>query len=634
MFGLDYLIFSFNFIMKPLSGIVELTGNFLQEREMEINNGVIGLGPPDLICLWKSKSKIKNVISFHHLCGFPMDSENDALHYFNILLKMRPKKVFGQVRYDITQAKFCIWNSFSKVDFHISIQNKVIDSITISNPVTNETRQANPNEIEPNLWRELRLSQILRFWIAPTPIFRTIYTLPIKSYGALRLLNPPKLTEEDIQFIVDNHQPCQEVEFALASFLISKSATISNLEHLLKEIIIPKMPRVLYHFIPLFPNTRGTNLSKTFSVLSNLAYESMIDDIHLACCNVLFAIESENIDSCQSSIPILLNGLWCSCEACCAMAHLAISSGLTTESLFYTNAACYARNYRHGENFIQDLPTPKLESKKAPKSNQKKFEVDFLKSIPSNGHQYLIYRTIVAITTIASSLKVRTILKKKFDFTSSPLSSLSKRSNSIPIVSSSRTNSENQNNQIQIDDQNFSKDSTGKLIRAMNDVEYAEFCGQPTQPDDTSLLLYDVGVGTINPEIPFYVKNLPFSTEFSAIANKALDDMQMRDSFMRNKKIDLPDMAKTASIIAFKLCDINLLNLTMSAFSKMKKHKIILELTKMKLLPFQKWEPISKSIQETTVNKMTINEYNALMIMSQLANGIASLMNTKPTSDD
>ena len=322
--------------MKPLSGLVEISEDLFTERQNIIKEDLIGLGLPELICL--NKYQVKNKFtSYHHVCGFPMGSENSVLEYFNLLLKTRPKKFLGKVRYEISESQFCIWNSFSHYDVCVDIKEKNIKSITIKAPTNNSV----PTQMNPTAWNELKLSSMLRYWMAPTPLFRSIYNYPYKNSFALRLLTPPNFSDEDLQYIVSNHSPNPELEASLACYLISTSNNLKKLKQLLSDIILPKLPRVFCHFISFFPHSFSSNLSREFSLLSNFAYQQMADDIYLAFTSVNYAIEMNDITMCNSSIPILFNSIWSSPEACCGMAKIAVYRGSASDALYYANAACF-----------------------------------------------------------------------------------------------------------------------------------------------------------------------------------------------------------------------------------------------------------------------------------------------------
>lgn len=679
--------------MKPLSGLVEINDDLLAERQNIIREDLIGLGPPELICL--HKYQVKNTFtSYHHVCGFPMGGENEILEYFSLLLKSRPKRFFGKVRYDISESQFCIWNSFLHYDVRVIVKDKNIKSITIRTPSEygndNSNKGKNKNKIPKKMtassWNELRLSSMLRFWMSPSPIFRSIYNYPYKYSPALRLITPPNFSDDDIRYIVDNHKASPELEAALACYLISTSSNIKKLKQLLTDIILPNFPRVICHFVSLFPHSCSPNLSKEFTILSNFAYQRMVDDVYLAFSSVNFAIEMNDISMCSSAIPILLNSLWASPEACCGMAKIAVYRGSASDALYFANAACFARKFRLGNPDTLDFITPKLESKKAPRARPKAIETELVASQQTDGHYYLIYKTIVSITSIASSIKIRAMLKSKFGISNNLVSSHSgssvsrdrnvsnksnfnksqnkKRSNrhknrhssnnnrndstkSSSYLSSysfdsdydnsdsnynSNSNSNSNSNTASRNRCSLSSITTSNLndeyysIKNMSISQYNNFCGYPAQPEsDDSGLLFDPGVVTDSPDVPVFLRKFPMNEDFSEISSAALSDIQLRDTIMRTRRIDPSQDARKVVIVALKLCDSELFEVALNSLKKLKKDITLAELMKIRTNEGKNWSAI-KIVDATLIPKMSINEYNTMILMSQISQGVLNII--------
>lgn len=675
--------------MKPLSGLIEISDDMLTERQNIIKEDLIGLGPPELICLYKYQVKNK-FTSYHHVCGFPMGSEESIQEYFNSLLKTRPKKFLGKVRYEISESQFCIWNSFLHYDVRVDVKDKGIKSITIRTPsdYSGKTRNQKvrnttiPTEMNSKAWNELKLSSMLRFWMSPNPIFRSIYNYPYKNSSALRLLTPPNFSDDELRYIVTHHDPSPELEAALASYLISTSNSLKKLKQLLTNIVLPKLPRVFCHFISFFPHSFSSNLSREFSLISNFAYHQMADDIFLAFSSVNFAIEMNDITMCNSAIPILFNSLWASPEACCGMAKVAIYRGSASDAIYFANAACYARKFRMGNPNVLECPTPKLESKKAPRARPKAIESELVSSQRSDGHYYLIYRTVVSITTIASSIKIRAMLKSKFGSISN--SNYNNNSNNINQQNKSNQNfsqkskekhsnphnhkhSKHRNNEsnnsssylssysydsdYDDSDSNYNSNSNSNSgpdshnrfssisgtnstfndeinsVKNLDLNEYIDFCGYPTQPESKdSSFLFDPGVITDSSEVPSILKNLPMSEDFSEISTAALNDIQLRDNILRTKKIEASQDARKIAIVAMKLGDSELFDMALNSIRKMKKDVILAEIMRMRVAEGKSWIPLLKTTEASQIPKMSMNEYNAMLLMSQISHGISSII--------
>ncbi|OHT16388.1 hypothetical protein TRFO_13249 [Tritrichomonas foetus] len=574
--------------MKPISGLVEVSNDLPRERQSELGQGVVGLGPPDLVCLFKHHSKKKGIPYYHHVAGYPMGSEHSIIDYFTTLLKARPKKILGKVRFEIHNAQFFCWNSFENRDIHINIKNRALASMKIAFPEdsseTNKSHKISNLKKNKELWNQLRISSILRFWMAPSPVFRAIFNYPYKNYPALRLLSPPELTTTDIEYILDHHSCSHELDAALACFVVS----LSNFKKITKylTLILPKMPRVICHFISFFPS--HTKYSIALSNISKDNYIRFPDDILLAFSCVHHAIEVDDLTICETAIPILMNGIWSSPEACCAMAKLAVYRKNASDALFFANAACYTKKFVSGVPQVLSFISPKLESKKAPRMRPKMIETELVAS-QTSGHYNLIYQTIVLITSIASSIKVRTMLKNKVE--------------------------------KKTDKKAEKKEKAFLSENHISNLEQHCPVSEMNMLDD----LYDPGVLISNIEVPFYIKSLPISSTFMQISTTALNDIQLRDNVMRTKRIESSQDARNVAIIALKLRDPDLYEVSMSALKKMKKLRVISELMKMRLLTGPKWCPLPKST-EVSLSKMTMNESNSLVVMRQLSQGITSTL--------
>ena len=312
-----------------------------------------------------------------------------------------------------------------------------------------------------------------------------------------------------------------------------------------------------------------------------------------------------------------------------------------------------------------ECPTPKLESKKAPRARPKAIETELVSSQRSDGHYYLIYKTVVSITSIASSIKIRAMLKSKFgtinnssgNFSNARLQSNSSNSNINSQKSkdkqsnkhnhhSSHNNNGSNNSSSYISSYSYDSDydsesnynsnsnsntasrnrfSTSSAfnsafndeynsIKNMDYSEYNEFCGQPTQPESNeSSLLYDPGVITDTPEVPHILKKLPMSEYFSEISTAALNDIQLRDTIMRTKKIDASQDARKVAIVAMKLGDAELFDMALNSMKKMKKDIVLAELMRIRTAEGKSWVPILKTTEATQIPKMTINENNAMI---------------------
>ncbi|OHT16304.1 hypothetical protein TRFO_13317 [Tritrichomonas foetus] len=665
--------------MKPISGLIELSdeADLDQYRKKRIKKEVKGLGPPDLVSLDKQKSKKNRLTSFHHVCGFPFSSQDSFLEYFNSLLKCRPKKTFGKVRYEIHAASFFCYNSFTGIDYKVSIKNKKVEKteiFTIKDLKTstrqclqnlthqksqysqsyqysehsydshhnnhnnkdnkeqnkdnesssensndaNHTFQKGETQIDKISYKQLKISSMLRFWIPPSPIYRVIFEYPYKSYKALRLMKPDSFSEEEISFIVKNHPLSEELEAALSAYLISLG-DYKQIEKLFR-IIIPRLPRILIHFLRIFPIT-----AHKYSVISKLAkisrkcYEYAPDDIITAYNCVKYSIEVDDLNICETAISVLLNSLWISPIACCGMVLISLYFKRPDEALYYANASCYTKNYVKGEKQKLIIHNLQYESKKAPKPNPKAFESDFIFSYNS-GTYPLVYQTVVKIMKKFPSFQMRKLLKTNFE---APLyTPLYRTESKVSDINGNLCKEylKEYDGEYEYFDyvNNFHKNNTTENNNEQRDHNY---CNKDYDVLDG---LFDPGIAVQYPTIPTFIKNLTLSSEFSHIANTALGDLHTRDSVMRNKKIDNIDDAKRFAITAFYLGDIDFFDLSYNYLKRQRKTHVLIELMRYKL-HFETENTSLKNTEGIHTHKMSMNEYNALLVTRKIMCGISSM---------
>ena len=58
---------------------------------------------------------------------------------------------------------------------------------------------------DQDVWKELEICSVLRFFKIPSPVFRAVYNLPYYNCSALKLSKPGTLTDQQIQYVVENH---------------------------------------------------------------------------------------------------------------------------------------------------------------------------------------------------------------------------------------------------------------------------------------------------------------------------------------------------------------------------------------------------------------------------------------------
>ena len=555
--------------MKPISGLIEIQEDAEKDRDALIRTGVVGIGPPDLVFLEKKHSKNRLITSIHHVSGFDFNNDDSFLKYYQMMVKNRPKKMLGKHRYDVNRCIIYSFNSFVGVDLRVEIkEGKILSMKTLSKDGENR----DPT-LDEEFYQQLRISSLLRFWMPSSPIFRALFNYPIKNCSALNLRKPDEnFSGDDIMYIINNHPISDELEGALAVYLISLGDGNKIISYLNK--IIHKIPRIILHFIMLLPN--DCSLTKEIATISRDCFEAMPDSIHVAYACLNFAIATNNLSLCETAVPLLLNGIWSSPLACFGLALLSLHNNSYEDALYYANASCYSRAYKKGKPEELSLYMGlRFESKKIPKVNPKNIERNFIAS-QNSGHYFMLYRIIVAIAKAISPASLRSILKSK-------LSS-------------------------QEDTSSFQKDFyDNRIFSEVDDLDE----------------LYDPGVGTIYPETPFYIKRLNLSKEFYEIASSVLDDIHTRDTIIKTKRLESAHEAKRFAIIAFNLGDIDFFNIAYSYLKKLRKVRALIEILRYKMSYISKYIPFDAAFP---INKMTMNEHNCFLVIKKLSDGIEEMI--------
>ncbi|KAH0787032.1 chaps-domain-containing protein [Histomonas meleagridis] len=536
--------------MDLVSDVPELPGDLLPDRKEMLAQSTSELGPPDLVRIQKT-GKNSNFLS-HYVIGTHIEGEKSIRSYHQWMLKNRPKKILGKYKYNITDFVYCCWNSFSNHDVHFKINANNDFSIEV-----HTLDKKPPNSDRQKLFKEIRLSAVLRFWMNPSPLFRVIYNYPYKNYPEIRTVIPPKLTSDDLLYIATNHPQSYYVELAISNYLISIGNQIDIESNLHK--LIPFLPRVASHVYRLLPNY--ISFKSRLSEFLIESYRFSPDDIFIAYNCIISSPQPINS---ESFLPILLNSLWASPIACAGLAHLVMKSDDPEDAIFCLNAAFYAKLYHQSEAPKLE-PTP-VKSKKGARQKPSVFEKELLFSSQIIDNNLIIYQEFTELTKAITPIRLKTILKTKFV-------------------------------------------STQDTIHVPSDTEFPIFHKQ-NEIDN----LYDPGVAS-DISVPPVIRNIPLSTEFSRLANIALEDIYFRDQALRTKKIENEGDAQKALFVALRLNNEELYKIAIESLKTMKKMRPVYEVMRLKF----KCEPnfeISKS------SKLTPKEKSGLITAREVAKGI------------
>jgi hypothetical protein len=544
--------------MRPLRGILELEeqqpGEFAAARSTSLQSRDVGLGPPDLVSLAKSTSKQPAVRHFHHLSGHPVSGVDSVANYYKGLAKMRPKSPFRGFRYELCGADYYCFNSFTQTDFHFKIESggkvAVLDA-----------------DADDATWQQLKLSCVLRFWLAPSPIFRSFFNLEHAYYPGLRLVAPPALSGEDLTYIVQTHRPSEDVELAVALYLVGTVG--SHIEELLTEVV-QKFPAVLSFVWRLLPQKQAF-----VTRLAEKVYVSRPDDTQIAFLFVSACVADEQYDQAMPAIPLLLNTMWCCPFSCLAMARLFTKLNRIEDAFACLNAACCARQYQPSQSVELKDSVRFVTSKHSPAAPPNPIELEIIESQVS-GLTFWLYKVTAELAIAVSLPRFRANYFGQFRTTEDIDSAIERAS--VP----------------------------GTLV-SVSDPDL----------DD----LFDPGVHG-ETKVPAFARELPLCRRFVSVASQVLDQLT-QDEMARSKQADVHD-AKTLGLLALKLEDPALFDIVGSTLKKNKQFAMFADLVSARLNQPKAWQTLAR-MKEQKAKTMTATEFNTWTLFRSLAPGMSAL---------
>jgi hypothetical protein len=529
-----------------------------------LQRGITGLGPPDLVCLQKSTSNQSSVQYYHFVSGLQISNTDSFLQYYRTLRAIRPRRAFGKPCYQMPHAEYSCFNSFTGIDLRIKIENKAISGASL------HSLEGVTADIQPEAWRQVSLCSVLRYWIAPAPLFRAILNLEYRTSPALRLIAPPDLSDSDIDYVLEKHSPSQDLESALACFLLSHSG--SRFELLLSKIIAV-FPRVLVLVLKLAHINSPFILSQSES-----AYFRNPDDTSLAYTFAKCCIEAKSVDRALAVVPLLQTSMWSCPMACCVMAILCGQLGLTDDSLYCLNAACHAREYSKDVTPEVDTLAPLIQSHSGPASTVTVVEKEIVSS-QICGLSYLLYRATIDLAVKISPNRFKMLLSDRFE----------------------------------------TESDDGQINPEFMGLNWPE----PIDDDDLGCL-YDEGVsGEVR--IPDAIRRLPRSARFAQIADSVLDDLNYSEMIMNARQIEGPLEAQRIVLLAFRLENPDLCDFVSVQAKKWKQLGLLIDLMRAKLNRPRAWAKLTKKL-DIAPKKLTVNEYNAMLLFRSLAPGMGLLL--------
>lgn len=556
--------------MKPISGLIELPDDLLTDRDAQIHREISGLGPPDLVLLEKVKGKNPPIRYYHHACGGKISSADSFINY----LRKLSKKKLGKGKYVVSSGEYCCWNSFRATDVRISMNDMTVSGVKLVNFDGEGTID------DEKIWEELEICSVLRFFTIPSALFRAVYNFPYYNCSALKLSRPGTLTDEQIQFLVDKHPKSEDVEVALAGLLLSLGDR-SRIQNLLENVIIKKMPRVIIPLYQLLP--KRVPFIKNLVEIAKQAYLSYSDDPELAFAFVNMCLDANKPEALEIVLPFIRSSMWSSPYSCCAMARILAREKKTEEAMFCVNAAFYSKTYSSSSRPILTCVIPHRESKSAPKVRPNTIDGELVSS-QWNQLQSVVYTTVLDICKTSSPYQILDLLGRKFS---------------------------------------VSKDSQimqGNNKLCLDDVEHWPPC-------DELDCLFDPGINT-DTSVPEVIRQLPLCAKFTQYTKDISEDWNMREAIIRGKKLVVSSDVRRGLLVALRMKDWEMLQNLKTSLKSAKKLDVVSELVTFCLSSAEKWASTSKKFSKRVINpkKVTVHEYNALMVMYSLADGIDMLL--------
>jgi hypothetical protein len=556
--------------MKPIKGLIELEepsdNHFASLRAESLRTFRRGLGPPDLVSVRKSAGK-QTSRSVHVLCGLQISGPDSLIQYFKSLERSRPTKAFRGFAYSVSGGDYSCFNSFTGTDVQFSAVSDSHGSFSVQ--LENSAAPVS----DAVLWQQLRIASVLRFWAAPTPLFRAIQNLPHAHCDALRMLPVAVLTKDDFVYLISNHPPSRELDIAV-SYLLIGSAGGDFSERL--GMAVGQLPRVLPLVWKILPAHLGFMTPCAETVYRLFPDDTQVAYIFVSCC-----LEDGDFDRAQPAVPLLTNTMWCCPYSCLAMARLCAFKNEFDDAFACLNAACYARQYQvdAAQRLVQ-TESGVLHSKSSASPRPGIIEEEAVASQLS-GLGYLLYRGVSELARKITPGRFKIMVSQRF-----------------------RT-----------------MEDVDKLL---NGGSVAPADGAP--PDRELDLLYDPGVFALQGfAIPQYVRDLPLCRRFAAVADSVVDDIGKGEAAVTSRQLDGFAETRKCELLALKLEDNPLLEFVGGHVKKHKQLKAFHELLQLRFNQPRMWQKLVKG-GELLAKKMTMNEYNAFLLFRALADGMAEFL--------
>lgn len=561
--------------MFPLRSIIEVVNiDLLTSREQMMKQSFSGFGPPDLVILTKvpDKANMNDIVSSHHLVGFPITDASSFPNYYDSLLKLR-EGTYGRPKFNLKSGLYCCWNSFAEVDIRLDLS---IPGSYYYYPVP--VSQDKEYKISELTWRELSICTALRFWRGFDPIFSSLFDIETFAFPGLNTYGIPLLEPDDIRFAVAAHPSCDELEISVAHILIARADP--NLFFSLLEEFSSLMPRILvcvFKYVPL----HCPIFDKIYNIFIKIMSNS-IDNVLYASTFVDILLKKKKVNECTLVVPLLMSSLSNDPLAGIALGKICVALNKPGNAIAFYNAACLSQKPAWRSKIVSLPNMPMTQPKEAPLNKVLQIEKQLLLSQLS-GTSFHLYRALAEMARDIGSIKMQSLMKKKYgqpkaDAEIVPFLSL------YPII------------------------------------EPEEFSNTNIQAGQN--YLYDPGVEN-EPNPPKVILDLPISQKFLDLADVALHDFGVCETIKRNQEFPTEYDILKAALLALKVGDFVLAEM---ALKKVKEQSVFTDLLNMRLGCETKWSSF-ENLFHAENKKTTIDEHNALLIAKKLAESLQFLVN-------
>jgi hypothetical protein len=560
--------------MYPIRGLIEVVGiDLLSSREQMMKQGFTGLGPPDLVVLTKSEQNaFPPTISSHHSIGIQISSPSSFPAYFAGLTHEFESRKRG-IKTNLIGGLYCCWNSFADVDIQLQVFNpgSCGFTYTTSNPLQ--------YKVSDLTWRELSICTVLRFWRGVDPIFSSLFDIKTIYPPAVALIEPPLLSADDIRFAVAAHEPCDELNTAVAHCLIALADATLFLDLLTEFSTI--MPRVLVRVMQYCP--RECPLFGRFAHLWDELWPRAATDVGFAFALVRVRMEEEGggTEQLDRIVPLLLASLWNEPLAGIALAHISLRYNRPENAMLFLNASAVAVKPAWQSSLVHMPNMPSTKPKGSPKNVESPIESELMISQLS-GPSFHLYRAIAAVAKDLGLIKMQTYLRRRF----------------LPSRVDSRT-------------------IPRGTIFPMAEPE--EFLNAEISSAEIHLLV-DPGV-VAGPNVPRLVDRLPTSQHFLDAAQLVIHDLQTAEAAKRSPEFASDFEAMKMAILGLRLGDFQLSEM---ALGRVQVHSGMSDLLRIRLMCETRWDRFDGVFHPET-KKTTIGEHNALVIARALFGALSVL---------